>query len=220
MKSKTKNVSVTVQKIKKQEKIFVGIDLHKIFLQVAVVNDNGELLRTRRVDNDKNSIKDEFSEYPKDAKYFIESSSVWYGVYGFLTDSLNLYVVLSNPYQTRLIAESKKKTDKVDAKILAEMLRGGYIAICYVPNAEIIDNRLLARHRAKLVRKVEWHNNSAERGIRPCAILRNNSYGSRSEGGAASIAVLMSVKQTYKAKKDNFLDVMHAQLIKTCQKTI
>ena len=35
---------------------------------------------------------------------------------------------------------------------------------------------------------VEWHNNSAERGIRPCVILRNNSYGSRSEEGAAAIA--------------------------------
>ena len=54
---------------------------------------------------------------------------------------------------------------------------------------------------------VEWHNNSAERGIRPCVILRNNSYGSRSEEGAAAIAVLMSVKQTCKAKKDNFLDL-------------
>ena len=70
------------------------------------------------------------------------------------------------------------------------------------------------------VKGVEWHNNSAERGIRPCVILRNNSYGSRSEEGAAAIAVLMSVKQTCKAKKDNFLDVMHAYLIKTCQKTI
>ena len=66
---------------------------------------------------------------------------------------------------------------------------------------------------------VEWHNNSAERGIRPCVILRNNSYGSRSEEGAAAIAVLMSVKQTCKAKKDNFLDVMRTHLIKTCQKT-
>ena len=67
---------------------------------------------------------------------------------------------------------------------------------------------------------MEWHNNSAERGVRPCVILRNNSYGSRAEEGAAAIAVLMSVKQTCKAKKDNFLDVMRTHLIKTCQKTI
>ena len=70
------------------------------------------------------------------------------------------------------------------------------------------------------VKGVEWHNNSAERGIRPCVILRNNSYGSRSKEGASAIAVLMSVKQTCKAKNDNFLDVMRTNLFKTCQKTI
>ena len=69
------------------------------------------------------------------------------------------------------------------------------------------------------VKGVDWHNNSAERGIRPCVILRNNSYGSRSEEGASAIATLMSVKQTCKAKNDNFLDVMRVHLIKTCQKT-
>ena len=65
---------------------------------------------------------------------------------------------------------------------------------------------------------VELHNNSAERGIRPCVILCNNSYGSRFEEGASAIAVLMSVKQTCKAKNDNFLDAMRTNLFKTCQK--
>ena len=96
---------------------------------MAVVNNNGELLHNKRVENTTRLIKTEFLAYPKDAKYVLESSSVWYGVYRFLTDSLNLDVVLSNPYQTRLIAESKKKIDKVDAKILADMLRTGY---CYM----------------------------------------------------------------------------------------
>ena len=69
------------------------------------------------------------------------------------------------------------------------------------------------------VKGVEWHNNSAESGIRPCVILRNNSYGSRSEEGASVIATLMSVKQTCKAKNDNFLDVMRTHVAKTRQKT-
>ena len=70
------------------------------------------------------------------------------------------------------------------------------------------------------VEGVERHDNSAEMGIRPCVILRNNSYGSRSEEGASAIAVLMSVKQTCKAKNNNlFDDVMRMNLFKTCQKT-
>ena len=68
------------------------------------------------------------------------------------------------------------------------------------------------------VDRVDGHNNSAENSIRPCVILRNGSYGSRSEEGASTITMLMSVKQTCKVKKDNFLDVMRTNLIKTCQK--
>ena len=49
-----------------------------------------------------------------------------------MRNELGLDVVLSDSYKTGLIAESKK-TDKVDAIILADRLRGGYIAECYVP---------------------------------------------------------------------------------------
>jgi transposase len=39
---------------------------------------------------------------------------------------------LSNPVKTRAIASAKIKTDKLDAVKLADLLRGGYIAECYV----------------------------------------------------------------------------------------
>ena len=51
-----------------------------------------------------------------------------------MRDKLGLNVVLSDPYRTRLIAESKK-TGKVDALILSDMLHGGYIAECHVPES-------------------------------------------------------------------------------------
>ena len=40
---------------------------------------------------------------------------MWYGVYQKLVGDLGLDVVLSNPYLARLIAKSKKKTDRFDA---------------------------------------------------------------------------------------------------------
>ena len=36
---------------------------------------------------------------------------------------------------------SRKKNDKFDARTLAEMLRGGYISICYVPSEDTVANR-------------------------------------------------------------------------------
>lgn len=66
-------------------------------------------MMNKKIDNDFDIIEREFSALPKDAKYVLESSSVWYGVYRKLTVELGLDVVLSNPYLTRLIAASKKK---------------------------------------------------------------------------------------------------------------
>ncbi|MEM3547248.1 MAG: transposase [Candidatus Bathyarchaeia archaeon] len=54
----------------------------------------------------------------------------------------------------RAIASAKIKNDKVDAKVLAYLLRGGLVAECYVPPKEIRELRALVRHRVQLVRAV------------------------------------------------------------------
>jgi transposase len=77
---------------------------------------------------------------------------VWYNIYSYLSEKKHLNVVLSNPIKTRAIASAKIKTDKLDALKLANLLRGGYIAECYVPDRRIMDLRELVRHRAALVR--------------------------------------------------------------------
>ena len=105
-------------KIKKQggTKNIFGLNLHKKFLQVAAVDQEGNLLMNKRVENDFKIIEPEFSAFPKNARYVLESSSVRYGVYQKLVGDLGLDIVLSNPYLTRLIAKSKKKTDRLDAR--------------------------------------------------------------------------------------------------------
>ena len=69
-----------------------------------------------------------------------------------LSKEKHLDVVLSNPIKTKAIASAKIKTDKLDALKLADLLRGGYIAKCYVPDRRIMDLRELVRHRLALVR--------------------------------------------------------------------
>ena len=105
----TKPSTTRIKKIREEQKVFFGLDLHKKFLQVAAVDQEGNLLMNKRVENDFGIIEQEFSAFPKNAKYVLESSSVWYGVYQKLVGDLGLDVVLSNPYLTRLIAKSKRR---------------------------------------------------------------------------------------------------------------
>lgn len=75
-----------------------------------------------------------------------------------------------------------------------------------------------ARRIAKLLKKhagelftflrhpgVEWHNNRAERGLRPSVVTRKSSFGSRSTEGAQASAILQSIIQTTRLRGENFL---------------
>ena len=129
--------------------VYVGIDLHKEFLQVEAMNDSGSTLFNKKVKNTHGAIRKAFSILPKSSKLVMESSSLWYGVFKFIRDELGFDVVLSNPYHTKAIAASKKKTDKIDAHILADLLRGGYISECHIPDQNTIQSRQLVRYRTK-----------------------------------------------------------------------
>lgn len=54
--------------------------------------------------------------------------------------------------KTKAIASAKIKTDKVDARILAHLLRADLVAESYVPQGNIREMRNLVRHRLSLVK--------------------------------------------------------------------
>ncbi|MBS7623053.1 hypothetical protein KEJ39_05185 [Candidatus Bathyarchaeota archaeon] len=60
--------------------MFVGLDVHKNYLQAAVVDERGILLKEQRIPNDIREIEKFFADID-DAKIAIESSSAWYHIY-------------------------------------------------------------------------------------------------------------------------------------------
>jgi transposase len=155
----------------KVSSMFVGMDLHKKYLQVAIVDDKGKVVENSKMKNDLVEVDKFFKDVNNDAKVVMESSCVWYNIYEYLSKEKHLDVVLSNPIKTKAIASAKIKTDKLDALKLANLLRGGYIAECYVPDRKIMDLRELVRHRLALVRirtrmKNKIHGITLMRGVR------------------------------------------------------
>jgi transposase len=126
------------------------MDVHKNYLQVAVLDEKGKILNNSRVDN--NLINEFFdSLHPgNNTNFVMESSGMWYNIYECLSKR-HLDVRLFNPAKTRAIASAKIKTDKLDAVKLTDLLRGGYIAESYIPTRGTIELRELVRHMAALV---------------------------------------------------------------------
>jgi transposase len=88
--------------------MFVGMDVHKNYLQIAVLNENGKVLDNSRVGNDLSKIAeffDRFDHNGKSTKIVMESSGLWYNLYEYLTKR-HCDVRLSNPTKTRAIASA------------------------------------------------------------------------------------------------------------------
>jgi transposase len=68
----------------------------------------------------------------------IESSSTWYHAYEMLSRNPKNQVILANPAKTRIIAQAKVKTDRINAVKLAQLLRGGYISESYIPPRRVM----------------------------------------------------------------------------------
>lgn len=129
--------------------MFVGLVVHKKYTQVAIIDEDGAVEKEERIENEPSKIE-EFSNNLSNASLVMESSPSWYWLYEIL--SRKHKVLLSNPVKTKAIASAKLKTDKVDALMLANLLRGGYISESYVPSRRIMSLRELVRYRANLVR--------------------------------------------------------------------
>jgi transposase len=81
----------------------------------------------------------------------IEAVRNWYWLYELL-EELGVAVKLVHPRKVRLIAESKNKSDKVDALVLAQLERTDYLPQAYIPPRPVRDMRELLRYRLVLVR--------------------------------------------------------------------
>jgi transposase len=62
-------------------------------------------------------------------------------------------VVVSNPSKTRAIAEAKVKTDKVDARILAQVLAADFLPPVWLPDDRTRSLRRQVMRRAHMVRQ-------------------------------------------------------------------
>jgi transposase len=83
----------------------------------------------------------------------VESTgNMWIRIHDMLEEN-GIDTKLANPYKTKIIAEAKIKSDKLDARILSDLLwRADLIYESYVPKQEDRDKRSLVRHRITLSR--------------------------------------------------------------------
>lgn len=139
--------------------IYIGMDIHKKFIQAAALDEKGSRIAEQKFDNNSKEIKRFMKKFRKhNVKTAIEATCIWYHVYEALED-LGIETTLVNVRRTKVIAESKIKTDKLDALAIAQCLRTGFIATAYVPPKRIRELRNVVRHRVSLKKEITRNKN-------------------------------------------------------------
>jgi len=128
----------------------IGLDLHKEFSMLALVNAHGECLHYDRVENNPEYLDHYFSGIEGTYRVTFESTRNWYWLADYFQER-DIDFILSNPALNRAIAHVQAKTDRYDARTLAQLTRAGLIARCYVPEKAIRTLRELLYHRQRLL---------------------------------------------------------------------
>jgi transposase len=131
--------------------VYVGIDVHRKRSQVAVVGQDGAVLANRNVPNGVEPILSVIGDLPSGTPAAFEAAFGW----GWLVELLEDYGFdphLVHPLQCKAIASARLKNDKVDAAILAQLLRADLLPEAWIAPPAVRQLRALLRHRAQLVR--------------------------------------------------------------------
>lgn len=134
---------------------YSAIDYHKKNSFISVVNEQGQRVAEAKI---RGNAPAAFAQFfarlgNEPTKVVVEACWNW----GWLHDVLQEIeqveeVVLAHPYKTRVIAEAQIKSDKLDARILSQLLRGNFIARAHAPSWQTRQRRYLLRQRMFWVR--------------------------------------------------------------------
>jgi len=126
-----------------------GLDVHKDSTYATILNHEGKIVNQTRMNNER--VLSYLSHF-RVSKVGMESSNQIAPLFRQLT-SKGYDVVISHPKKTRYIAEAKIKSDRVDSKAIAELVRLDALPLAYFPTGEIAKLREKVRRRAFLVRE-------------------------------------------------------------------
>lgn len=133
------------------ERNYIGVDLHKAFFQACAVSSTGTRLWEGRFPRTAAGIAAFAAEDIRGARVAVEAMGpTWKFVDAI--QALETEVVVVDPRKTKLKAGYAAKTDKLDARRLADALRRESVATIYIPSPRIRDLRELCRGRHHLVR--------------------------------------------------------------------
>lgn len=128
---------------------FAGLDVHKKETEAVLIDDAGTVLLRERFATRREGLEQFARRHLNNCAVALEATTNTWALVGVLAPLVK-EVVVSNPLRTRAIASAKIKTDKVDALVLAQLLRSEYLPRVWAPDEGTRQMRHRTSERANL----------------------------------------------------------------------
>jgi transposase len=130
---------------------FVGLDLHKRTIEVCILDATGKVLARHSILCER-KVLEAFARNHLEItdRLAVEATTNTWAVAAILHPFVAA-VVVGNPLQIKAIAQAKVKTDKIDAEVLANLLRCDFLPDVWEPDPETQRLRQLTGVRSALV---------------------------------------------------------------------
>lgn len=133
--------------------LYAGCDLHKQTITVCVLDQSRTVIhRQNLLCNDTSALR-AFFESLGEFSAVVEATA-GYEWFLQLLDPIAQRLLLAHPKKLRLIAESTRKSDRLDARTLAELLACDLIPTAYRPTPRQREHRVLVRQRDRIQRRL------------------------------------------------------------------
>lgn len=130
---------------------YCGLDVHKSVVEACVLDAAGAVTFRLRFTLTAPALEQFCKDHlTKQTKVALEATTNTWAVVRLVRPHV-AEVVVSNPMQTKAIAQAKVKTDKVDALILAQLLRCDFLPAVWQPDETTQRLRSLTGRRSALV---------------------------------------------------------------------
>lgn len=127
----------------------VALDVHKRFAEVAVHEDGG-VRRLGRIETGQ--LRAFAQSLGAEDHVVLESTAMTWAIAELLAAHAGR-VTVSNPMRTRAIASAKVKSDKIDARVLAQLGAADFLPEVWAPDEATRALRRRVAHRSSLVRQ-------------------------------------------------------------------
>ena len=135
----------------------IGIDISKKKCIVCVMDDKGKILEETAYDNTLADarefacrMKEEYGKKRQCRAACETTGNMWLKTFAAF-EEYGIPIKLANTYKMRIISDTDIKTDPIDARKIANILRVGMIPQCYVASPALRDTRELLRYRISMV---------------------------------------------------------------------